>query len=94
MRLRHKGNGVIVNVDDETGDRMLGGVWRPADEVSMPEGEPDASWRVADLIAYAREHEIELGEATKKADVLAVIDVARHAEGPSGENGSGHDPAE
>lgn len=31
MRLRHKGNGVIINVDDETGERMLGGVWESGD---------------------------------------------------------------
>jgi K+-transporting ATPase c subunit len=31
MRLRHKGNGAVVNVDEETGSRLLGGAWESAD---------------------------------------------------------------
>lgn len=36
-------------------------------------GEPDESWKVADLREYARAHGIDLGKVTKKADVLAAI---------------------
>ncbi|KKI20557.1 MULTISPECIES: hypothetical protein [unclassified Leucobacter] len=32
-----------------------------------------ADWKVDELKAYATEHEIALGEATKKAEIAAVI---------------------
>lgn len=32
MRLKHKAHGVIANVDDETGKRMLAGAWELADK--------------------------------------------------------------
>lgn len=32
MRLRHTGNGAVVNVDDELGNTMLGGAWESADK--------------------------------------------------------------
>jgi hypothetical protein len=40
-----------------------------------PEGPsvPDESWKVADLKAFAQDNEVDLGDATKKADILAVI---------------------
>ena len=35
---------------------------------------PDASWKVAELVAWATDHEIAIPpEATKKADILAVL---------------------
>lgn len=34
---------------------------------------PDKSWKVAELKAYAEEHDIDLGDATKKDDILAVF---------------------
>ena len=34
---------------------------------------PDKSWKVAELKAYADENDIDLGDATKKEDILAVI---------------------
>ena len=37
------------------------------------DSEPSESWTVPDLKAYAELHEIDLGEATKKADILAAI---------------------
>lgn len=78
MRLRNVGNGAIINVDDELGESMLGGAWKLADEVSIPEGEPEISWKADQLVAYAKLHEIDLGKATKKDDVLAVITTAQH----------------
>lgn len=62
--------GVVVSVSDDTATR-LGREWRPAD--SDGSGEPDASWKVAALKAYADEQGIDLGDATKKDDILAVI---------------------
>jgi hypothetical protein len=34
---------------------------------------PDGSWRVAELKEYAAVHNIDLGDATKKSDILAVL---------------------
>lgn len=38
-----------------------------------PQEAPDKSWKVADIRAYAEEHNIDLGDATKKDDLLAAI---------------------
>ena len=38
-----------------------------------PEGEPNDSWTVPQLRAYAGARGISLGEATKKADILLVL---------------------
>lgn len=40
MRLRHKAHGVVVNVDDATGRRLLGGPWEPADDKPADEPAP------------------------------------------------------
>lgn len=45
----------------------------PAEAPTLPAGEPDESWKVPELIAYATEHNIDLGDATKKADILAAL---------------------
>lgn len=42
----------------------------------FPEGEPDDSWTVPQLRAYAVWHDIPLGEVTKKADILDVLAAA------------------
>lgn len=34
---------------------------------------PDDSWKNDDIVEFAKSHGIDLGEATKKADMLAVI---------------------
>jgi hypothetical protein len=34
---------------------------------------PDDSWKNADIKEWASAHEVDLGEATKKADMLAAI---------------------
>jgi hypothetical protein len=34
---------------------------------------PDDSWKVADIKEWASAHEVDLGDATKKADLLAAI---------------------
>ncbi|MEU1432135.1 hypothetical protein ABZ412_34215 [Nocardia sp. NPDC005746] len=46
----------------------------PAQQV--PESEPSESWTVPQLRDYAADKKIDLGDATKKADVLAVIAAA------------------
>lgn len=42
----------------------------------VEEEDPFASMTVADLKAYAAEKEIELGDAVKKADIIAIIKAA------------------
>jgi len=37
---------------------------------------PDETWKVADLKAFAQDNEVDLGDATKKADILAAIRTA------------------
>ena len=37
---------------------------------------PDDTWTVKELQAFAEEHEIDLGDASKKADILAAIEAA------------------
>lgn len=53
----------------------------PAEEVveESPEtGEavPDDSWKVAEIREWAKAHEVDLGDATKKADMLAAVRTA------------------
>ncbi|MFC9892116.1 hypothetical protein ACFVMC_00340 [Nocardia sp. NPDC127579] len=43
---------------------------------AYPEGEPSDTWKVTELQAYAKAKGIDLGEATKKADILAAITAA------------------
>jgi hypothetical protein len=37
---------------------------------------PDDSWKVAEIKKWAEDHEVDLGDATKKADILAAISSA------------------
>ena len=41
---------------------------------------PDESWTVVQLVDYANREEIDLGGATKKADILAAITAANSPE--------------
>lgn len=68
-RFTHKVTGVVVSVAD---DKMLGSDWRAEGEAVRSET-PDSTWKVAELKAYADENSIDLGEATKKADILDVL---------------------
>lgn len=65
--------GSIVNVDDELAD-LIGKSWKRLDGTQdVPEGKPDESWKVPELKAYAAEHDIDLGDAKKKDEILAAI---------------------
>lgn len=37
---------------------------------------PTAEWKNADIEKWAKKHQVDLGDATKKADMLAAIDAA------------------
>ncbi len=72
-RFIQDGTGVVVSVADEKDGRFASG-WKPFDDEAGNRSEtPDKSWKVAELKAHAEENGIDLGEATKKDDILAVI---------------------
>jgi hypothetical protein len=72
-----KGRSVVV--PDETVDYYTSKGWAVADSpaedpaASAKAAEPDKSWKNDELVAYAAEHGIDLGGATKKADLLTAI---------------------
>lgn len=47
----------------------------PEDDSAPPAGDPSEAWTVAELKAWAADpaHPVDLGEATKKADILAAL---------------------
>lgn len=51
------------------------------DDEDAPEEYPSESWKNADIEAWAEAHEVDLGGATKKADMLAAIQAADTEEG-------------
>ncbi|QMU97839.1 hypothetical protein FVO59_11955 [Microbacterium esteraromaticum] len=86
-RFTHRVSGVVVSVADE---KVLGSDWRAEGETERSET-PDASWKVADLKAYAEENGIDLGDATKKADILAALDDSADDDGNSDNDESNDD---
>lgn len=79
-RVKSKVSGAVMSVSGETAAR-LGGEWVDADATERSEA-PDANlsrWKVAELKAYAEEKGVDLGEATKKEDILALLSVAAEA---------------
>ncbi|WP_139794561.1 hypothetical protein [Prescottella equi] len=68
---------------------------RPAPEVDAsgpewPAGDPSDDWKLPELHAYAAANGIGLGDAKKKADILAVITDALSSEGAADDD-SGND---
>lgn len=98
MKLKHA-QGRVVDVPENLVDSYTSLGWEPLDgesgETSGTPTAPSKSWKVDELTAYATEHGIDLGGATKKADILAVIEAAaKAADGDSGEasgDGTGDD---
>lgn len=71
-----KDAGLLDDVDDD-GDQ-------PDRPMDFPETEPTESWTVPQLRAYAKYHEIDLGGAMKKPDILtAVTTPEQPADSPS-----------
>lgn len=88
-RVKSKVSGAVMSVSDETAAR-LGGEWVDADASTRSDA-PDADlsrWKVAELKAYAEENGVDLGEATKKDDILALLSVAADS-GSDGDQGDG-----
>ena len=88
----HTQSGARVSVAD---GKVLGVDFVPVDgqETTGRSDTPDKSWKVAELKAFADEQGIDLGDATKKDDILAVI-VAAGASGSEDEEESGEEESE
>jgi hypothetical protein len=71
-RYKHVTSGAVVSVRD---DKVLGSEWGLVDGATRDES-PDSTWKVADLKAYASDNGIDLGDATKKEDIVAAIAAA------------------
>lgn len=54
-------------------EETLGAPKEAAVEADEKSDFPDDSWKNADIKAWAESHEVDLGDATKKADMLAAI---------------------
>ncbi|MDF3308718.1 hypothetical protein P3H15_27245 [Rhodococcus sp. T2V] len=69
------------------------------EEQDFPAGEPTEQWKVPELFAYAIANRVDLGDAKKKADIVAAIKAAEESpeagtadasgEGDSGDEGDG-----
>ena len=69
------------DVDDHLAARLINrGVAEEVKPKPAKSETPDESWTVAELRAHAEEHEIDLGAATKKADILAAIEATSQAD--------------
>lgn len=44
-----------------------------AAQPAFPDGKPDESWKVDQLRAFAREHDVDLKGARAKGDILALV---------------------
>lgn len=61
-------------------------------EVTIPEGEPTGDWNVPQLKAYAESKSIDLGDAKKKDEILAVLTAAAKAAADKAAAESGNTP--
>ena len=68
---------------DQVGDHLVAEIEAPVVTTSVVESAPvnaaevavpDASWTAAAIRKYAVDHSVDLGEASTKADMLAVIE--------------------
>lgn len=56
----------------------------PAAPPEFPEGDPVESWKNDQILAWAKANSVDLGDATKKADMLAAIEASRQTGTDSG----------
>lgn len=66
-------DGTTEPIEESGDDADLDASDAPAILVPDDNDQPTAKWSVPDLKKYAAEHEIDLGGATKKADILAIV---------------------
>ena len=75
-RFIQNGTGVIVSVADHKDDRFGAGWTREGEQAKSKFETPDKSWKVDELKQFATDNAIDLGEATKKDDILAALTAA------------------
>lgn len=90
-RYRNVATGVLVEAADTL---ALGSEWGPVDGAPVQSESPDSTWKVVDLKAYATENSIDLGDATKKDDIVAAIAAAGSGDGSSDDSDQGSGPDE
>lgn len=74
-RLVMDGQEVEIPATEAPGFSCQPEIWQtPLD--SAPGGDPSSSWTIPALKAFAAEHEIDLGDASKKSQILAAIQAA------------------
>lgn len=85
-----EGNSHVFGPADTVPERFAKLITNPAawavdEDEAEPDldGEPSDSWTVPQLQAYAKREEINLGEATRKADILAAIKAAEDDGNPA-----------
>jgi hypothetical protein len=74
-------NGAVFVPDDRLDEAYVAlkvkrGDWKPAPvsaPAAAPEGAPAAKWTTKQLTAFAEANGIDLGGATKKDDILAIL---------------------
>lgn len=74
-RFIQDGTGVVVSVADEKDDRFASG-WKPFSGAPAEESDSLETLKVPELKQFAADNGIELDGATKKADILAIIQAA------------------
>ena len=82
ITLTHPGKGRKVTVPDAVADSYISQGWVAAGSPAPAEQESVniSKLKVDELKAYAEEHGIDLGSATKKADILTAIEAAASSE--------------
>lgn len=88
-RIRNKVTGAVMTVPEATATR-LGSGWVDADKVQRS-SEPDKTWKVDELKAYAAENGIDVSEAKNKGEILEAIANAGDAGGEGDGDSDGND---
>lgn len=81
MATLNKG-GRQISVPDTEVDYYLSKGWQSPNAQlppapAFPEGDPASSWKAAELKAYAVEHDVDLGDATSKKDIVPILLASR-----------------
>lgn len=54
-------------------------IYAPVQAVEIPEGEPSTDWKGDQLKAYAEKHEVDLGSAKTKPEIVAALEAVKTA---------------
>jgi hypothetical protein len=78
IRTTMDGYYVPVSVAKEYEEGLGAPEFEAGEEEAPAEGTltPDETWKVAELKVFAQDNKVDLGDATKKADILAAIRTA------------------